>query len=654
MVLAKLLGPPSRLSGDSSALLARTRERLLEKLDRLEAGPAAFWSAVLLGRRDGLSDRDRAAFARTGTAHLLAISGLHLGLVASWLFVLLRLLFGLGRRFAERVPPARSAALLTLPIVWCYALLSGLQPSTLRAALMISLYLGALLLGRRPSGVQSLSFAVITSLVSEPLLVQSVAFQLSVVAVAALLYGASNANRERRGVGSMGDGGGWARWRRVAMTSLRASSAASLGTLPIAWFTFYRLTPVAPLDNLLAIPMVSLLLMPLGMLWLLVALLPFGLERYLTTPMNLGSDALNALIRGLDRLPLSWPTRAPSLASLVALSVSCLAAIALLRGTSTTPRRLRLVVALGLLTTTAVHCWPTLESLVRPRLRVTALAVGQGDALLVEFPDGRTMLIDGGGAYRRASDPGRRVILPFLRYRGIRRIDILVLSHRDWDHLGGLFAVAENLPVGELWFNGRNTTSPGLRRFLRLLRARGVAIKVMLPDSATGSGTRRSREIAGVKVQLLQPREGDQLSGPNSLSLTLRLVFGRVSFLFPGDIERDGEELLLARHPTLRASVLKVPHHGSNTSSHRRFLEQIKPRIALFCVGRGNRFGFPRPEIWRRYGRIGARRMRTDRDGAIVVTTDGERIKLDWFRRDRVVRYPALWNPNAERSDHGH
>lgn len=127
-----------------------------------------------------------------------------------------------------------------------------------------------------------------------------------------------------------------------------------------------------------------------------------------------------------------------------------------------------------------------------------ALSVGQGDCIVLQLPDGRTMVIDGAGSQRQASDPGRRVILPALRYLGIERVDVLVLSHRDWDHLGGLFAIVEALPVGELWFNGRDTRSPGLLRFLRLVRRKGIPIKVPLPGA---------RRFGGLRLEVLQPRE---------------------------------------------------------------------------------------------------------------------------------------------------
>jgi len=254
--------------------------------------------------------------------------------------------------------------------------------------------------------------------------------------------------------------------------------------------------------------------------------------------------------------------------------------------------------------------------------------VGQGDSIFVAFPDRRTMLVDGGGlagsewigGYRSGNDVGEEVVSPYLWSRGLKRIDVVALTHGDHDHLDGLNAVLANFNVRELWI-GREDDRPGVRRLLAEARARGVAIiRKSQGDTADWDGAQAS--------VLWPPKETGERLTPNDASLVLRLSDGGAHFLLTGDIEKRTEEELIADRAPLTADFLKVPHHGSKTSSSDEFLDAVAPRFAAASVGESNPFGHPAEAVVERYAAHGVRLLRTDRDGAITLATDGSDLSL--------------------------
>jgi competence protein ComEC len=255
-------------------------------------------------------------------------------------------------------------------------------------------------------------------------------------------------------------------------------------------------------------------------------------------------------------------------------------------------------------------------------LRVTFLDIGQGDAAVIEAPGGRVMLIDGGGVRDGLFDTGARIVEPFLRARGIDRIDIVALSHPHPDHLNGLFRVIERFDVGAFWSSGDDGHNPEYRRLIASARDRGIGIPEVVETA-----------LGGAAVVPLGPFEsdptgrGERIGAPaglsvNDASLVLRLAFAGRGVLFAGDLEADGEGELAGRRDVgqvVAADVLKVPHHGSRTSSSPELIAAVMPALAVISLGWRNQFHFPAPEVVARYAARGTRVLRTDRDGAIVV-----------------------------------
>ncbi|MCK5800295.1 MAG: MBL fold metallo-hydrolase, partial [Deltaproteobacteria bacterium] len=246
-------------------------------------------------------------------------------------------------------------------------------------------------------------------------------------------------------------------------------------------------------------------------------------------------------------------------------------------------------------------------------LRATFFDVGQGDSALLRFPTGEAMLIDTGGSERGGYDPGARNVLPALRALGVRRLAVLAISHPHADHIAGAKAILEGLEVGEVWICWHDEPNVWIQRLRRWARARGVPLR----------RPRRWRR-GEVTVEPLWPRGHDTCAlpglGPNDNSVVLRVSLGEASILFTGDIERYAETALVeGGRRRLRATVLKVPHHGSETSSTQALLRAVRPRLAVISVGRGNRFALPDAAALRRYRRLQIPVARIDRLGAIAV-----------------------------------
>jgi competence protein ComEC len=252
-----------------------------------------------------------------------------------------------------------------------------------------------------------------------------------------------------------------------------------------------------------------------------------------------------------------------------------------------------------------------------PALEVWFLPVGQGDATLLRLPSGHTVLVDTGG--ERGRHPGREVVVPLLRALAVRRLDLVVISHGDFDHAGELADIARVYPPRELWLGEAYAARPEVLSLTERLRAGGTVVRVL------GGGERRAFRLGSTALVLLHPlppdarrRYPDMTENDNSLVLMVEDAGRRV--LLAGDLEQAGEAPLLERWGgRLRADLLKVPHHGSRTSSSAALLLEVMPRLAVFSVGPDNRFGFPHPEVAARYRRLGVGTLRTDRDGLVVV-----------------------------------
>jgi competence protein ComEC len=275
------------------------------------------------------------------------------------------------------------------------------------------------------------------------------------------------------------------------------------------------------------------------------------------------------------------------------------------------------------------------QNKLNPRLRITAIDVGQGESTLLQLPGGKTMLIDGGGFYDSGFDTGGMVVSPLLWHKKISQIDVVVLSHPHPDHLNGLISVMKNFEIGEVWSNGEAIDTEAYAVFDALIAERKIKKTVIFRGHPPTS-------VNSVMIEFLHPgpfipdepmRSSHQRMNNNSL--VMRISYREVSILFTGDIGWADERDIMALYPGLTCTILKIPHHGSATSSSQAFLQMLRPRMALLSVGSDNSFNLPHPDVISRYADAGCRIFRTDNDGAVSLETDGRGIRIRFFKEEK-------------------
>lgn len=605
----------------------RFRSRLSRAIRRAVPGEAgAVLRALTVGDRDGVSPELRDRFAEAGVAHLLAISGLHVGIVTGVGFFLFRRLLVWIPGLLRRGWLDRTASLLALGPVLAYGILSGGSPSVRRAAGTAVLVLAAVWMRRRPDPASILALVAFAILAFHPPALFAIGFQLSFAAVGAILLGMSAVTSDSPEERSPGF-----RARRWAIGMAWVSVFAVWATLPLTMRYFNQAVFVGLVSNFLFIPLVGFGAVPCGLAGAI--LFPFlePVARLLFQtggfPIHLGLKAVSFFAA----LPFgAFRTVTPTIPEIAAYYVFGVGAILLWR---TDPesggkvrKRVKAFMAAGLLFFAGDIVHWTHQRFGRGTLRVTAVDVGQGTATLLEFPRGPAVLVDGGGFYdNRIFDVGERIVAPILWRKRILTLDAVVLSHADSDHYNGLRFVLEHFRVGQFWTPDPDAPGAGMDRVRDILRRREIPI-VPFAELA------RSREFGEARMEILHPPATPPASAgnerwraeDNNRSLVLRVALGNVSFLLPGDIEAEAEAALVASvGDRLRSTVLLAPHHASRTSSSPGFVAGVDPALMVASAGAGNPFGCPAPEVMARYWAIGCRTLRTDRNGAVEMETDG-------------------------------
>lgn len=608
-----VLDPPSLLTGWAESFRERYRELASAAIPDPDA--AGLVVALAIGDRADISEQINDEFAASGLAHLLSVSGLHVTVIAAGLFWLLRRLLSWSERLLLSGHVPTLAAVFAVPACWAYVGLTGSEVPAVRSGLMASVLLLARVFRRDPDSAATLAAALLVVLGLDPAALHDVSFQLSFVALAALVLLTDPLVRLVGLAPREGDG----RLRRGARqlaSAGAASLAATLSTVPIVAELFHRVSLVSVLTNLLALPL-STAVTALAALSTVFAGLheaPAGLALVLAGLSAEWTIALSRFTAGLPFSTLALPSfELPT----TLLWYAGLASLRLHQPWRVWPRRIGAVCAAGLTLFGAAY-------LIGPKLSgdltVTFLSVGQGDAVLVRFPHGRTILVDAGGDPSGSFDPGARIILPALAELGVLRIDTFALSHPHADHLLGALSLFGRIPIDEVWWAEGTEERSLLRQLRELAEREGAGIRTLAaPQTLSG--------FEPARLELLHPKRVDAATSVNDASMVLRVSLGEISFLLTGDIEAESEEALgEAVTPT---TVLKAPHHGSRTSSTEAFVRRVAPRHVVFCVGRNNRFRFPHDEIEERYRSAGCTLHRTDLHGAIQFRTDGKKLEIE-------------------------
>lgn len=580
---------------------------------------AAFFAAALPGQRGALLDSLllgddgaippplRDAFARAGLLHVLVVSGAQVGLVAAG---------ALWAGRALRMPPVVLYTMAATVVVF-FAVMTGWVPSVARAALMSLVGLAAAASGRLRDPVAALATAALLLLVASPLLLVDVGFQLSFTATWALLYMAPAVQARLTPL------------PRALRSLVAMTVGAQTAVMPLLAYHFMQVSVTGYLANLAVVPLVALLV-PAGFLVAAAGVLLPPLASVAAVLLGPLLDAVAGLARMFAGMPLA-AISVPSLSlpDLVIAAAILVAAVEWLRG-RLRPRAPHLAAA-GL-ALVALLLWAQLAAALAPgRLTLTMLDVGQGDALLIRGPSGRTLLVDGGGeveGHPTGYDVGARRVVPALRRQGVRRVDVVMLSHPHEDHVGGLVAVLQNFSVGLVLDVGLPHPAPSYVRFLRLVELHRVPYRLARRGMRLDLGD-------GVILSILHPQEPllrGTSSDANLNSIVARMTYGSVALLLAGDAEAATEAQLLDLGDDMQSLILKVGHHGSRTGTTPAFLDAVRPAAALISVGEMNPFGHPHAEVIRRLEDAGTAVYRTDRHGAVTVTTDGARVSIHTVR----------------------
>ena len=597
---------------------AYVRAAVARHVGRRSAESAGIITAILIGDRAGLTDEVERRLQDAGTYHVIAISGGNIAILAGVLLTLLRL---------ARCPP-RAGAALSIAGLAAYAALVGDEASVVRATLVAVLYLGARLLDHRAPPLNSLGAAAGLILAASPLAIFDAGFALSFGATAAILLGVPRVTAwirqacERRKRTAP-------RWLLAAAGLLAATLSAELALLPLSAWWFSRVTFAGLVLNFLAIPLLTVAQLA-GMAVLALARVSGWLADRAGDLAWLAAAGLVDSARGVDLAP--WLVRRVPAPPAVLMVVYYAGWVVWLAGRGPALARraaLSSVAIAGILIVTA----PPAPDLTARRgwLRVTFLDVAQGDATLLRFPDGRALLVDAGGTPGGRFDIGGRIVAPALWRLGVRRLEALAITHADPDHIGGALAVVRDFHPRAIW-EGVPVPRDAAQRELE---ADAAARAIEWRQLRAGDRLR----VGGVEIRTLHPPPPDwerqQVRNDDSLVLDVRL--GDVSILMTGDIGRDVERDLIARLEPASLRVLKVPHHGSATSSTAAFIAAAGPAVAIVSAGKGNLFGHPAQAVLARYRAAGVEVLRTDEDGAITVETDGRSVEITTWTGRRIT-----------------
>jgi competence protein ComEC len=561
---------------------------------------ASVMVGLLLGDRGLIDDETLENFRRSGIMHILAVSGLHAGIILLLVFIP-----------TERLPYAVRAVLASAGL-WLFAAVTGFAAPVTRAALMGTLTLSSVVLQRQGNTVNALAAAGVIILLINPLALTGLSFQLSFTAVLGILL-----FHARITDALLSRIPGWLARRaltRAAVNLLALTLSAQALSIPFLLHAFGEVSPAGLLTNLVAVPLVFLVV-TCSVLSVVTSPFALFLAERCAAIAGLALDGILAASGFLAALPAAA-------VSIPALPIGALYAyVAVIMYVTTTYGRLRQKLALvGLSVVAVLLVASVLHPETPPQLRVTFLDVGQGDAALIELPDRSAVLIDTGPG-GHGSDAGTRTILPYLRTRGIQTLHTLAITHPDEDHRGGAEAIVSALPVRQVLLGGSWPREGAAGALFRRMSA--------LADTVRDVRAGQRIDFPGdARLYVLSPPPGEAIEASNEHSLVLLLQYGRTRFLFTGDADASAERVMIARYDSfLRADVLKVGHHGSTTSTSPGFAVKVAPSHALISAGRNNSFNHPRKEILTRLRLVGAKISRTDVEGSIVFVSDGEHVR---------------------------
>ena len=604
--LVEVIDSGSWIDETAAAIRSAVRRAIAQHVGRRDTQSAAVAVAILIGDRGTLDPLVEQRLQEAGTYHVIAISGGNIAILAG---------LALGALWLIQIRGEWAAA-AAIALLAAYAYIAGGGASVVRATVMAAIYLALRIIDQKTAPLHAMSITLVAVLLASPLAIADVGLWLTFGATAAIVAAVTIVKLPP------------AAWFHAPAALCLASLSAEIVLIPIVAFVFQRVTIAGLAVNLAAIPCMAVVQVAAMVTAAADASGWPGIAGFAGWVTHAAVRGLLESSRLVDVAPwLTWRVPSPHTAVIVAYYFAVIAALALKKWYSPA------TVAVALLLWMVIAPGTLARTFGDGMLRVTMMDVGQGDATLVTFPDGKTLLVDTGGVSLNGDfDIGDRVLGPALRARGVTRLDYLAITHGDPDHIGGAASIVRDFRPKEIWYGTYvNNHDPSMALQSLALRTRSAWRWLIAGDRL---------EVGGVELRVHHPAPVDwqRQKVRNDDSLVIELRYEQVSTVLTGDIGREVETTLLPSLELLPVVVLKSPHHGSATSSSDDFVRLLRPRVVLISCGRANPYGHPVTKVLQRYSAARSRVFRTDLDGQIELTTNGWSIQVETFTGRRVPR----------------
>ncbi len=603
----KVIGVNKKFS--ISSLLYNIKESITKKIEIIYHYPhSELVKAIITGNKTEIPQRWELLFQDAGVMHILAISGLHVGIIASALFFILKFIPIIGQKNNLRY-------LTIIIFLMGYAAMTGFRPSVSRATLMFLTLLLATYFNRPYHIYNSLYLAALLILFYQPLFLYDAGFLLSFTVTFFIIFLFPILEDKLSILPS------------YISKPLAVSLAAWFGMAPLSAYFFYKISYIAILSNLIIVPLLSIILI-MGLISITLSFVFIPLAGILALLNQFLISLLVGTTNFLTSLPFAYQfVRKPGITLtlyyyfiilLFFYSLYCWSQLNLI-----TKKRIFWTITSSGFIVLFMQIISPLNS-----LSVHFLNVGYGDSILIKTPQEKNILIDGGGTPFHDFDVGENIVLPYLRRLGVKHIDLIFLTHPDIDHLEGLIPILKEMKVDMVIDSGINCQQDTYLNFLSLIQEDE---EISYYQARAGDVIKLSPDLQLVVLNPLNRKDYGQQSNFNNHSIVLKLLYKNISFLFTGDIEEKAEMNLLSWNTFLQSDILKVAHHGSNTSTTDLFLNQVKPEVAIISVGTNN-FDHPNAEVMEKLEASCQKVFRTDLNGTVLIRSNGQKYYITTLR----------------------
>jgi len=599
--------------------------------------------AMTIGNKQTIPADVRDNFNKTGTSHILSISGLHIGMIAATGYFFIIIILKFSEYLMLRFNIIKIAALGAFIIVMIYAAIAGMGVTVIRSTLMALVFLIALIAGRKIDLYNSLALAGLVILTISPEALFDISFQLSFMAVLSIIYIVPIFSNISHISPTMLTGLSYRIFSYLYLSVL-VCLAATVGTLPLIIFYFNRVSVVTIIANLIAVPIMGTLALAMAMFFLLGAFFSPVIAGFF---VKLAAFLVGISVEIINKLAaLPWSSfifTKPNILEIIVFYLFLILSVQLVADRRSGinkkgvfrqhPVIMKAALIIAIIFFLADVFYLNLKDRFSTELRVTAIDVGQGSSILVRFPGGTNMLIDGGGYAESSFDIGKMVIAPYLYSQRISKIDVVALTHPHPDHLLGLLYVLEHFKINEAWNTEMIIGDEYSDAWQKKIKERQIKQFFLSAKDPV-------KKINDVEIDVLWPQRLDESYATNlsfeeinDTSMVLHFKYGQISFLVTGDISEKIENMLLRAEKNLKSTVLFVPHHGSVHSSSPDFIRKVSPQYAVISAGKGNIFRHPHSLTLERYKKANVHVLRTDHDGAVTFITDGTNLVLETFAK---------------------